>query len=132
MYDATDLLNSIKTAATQAVMNAEPMNLIFGKVLSDKPLKIEIEKRLVLTENELIVPLSLTDFKVKMTVDHKTESKGGGSGDSAYESHNHNYKGKKEFLVHNALTSGDEVIILKMQGGKQYLVLDRLVKLCCQ
>jgi len=128
LHDATDLLNSIKTAATQAVMNSEPMNLLFGKVLSDKPLKVEIEKRLVLTKNELIVPLSLTDFKIKMTVDHKTENKGGGAGDSAYESHNHDYKGKKEFKVHNALKRGDEVILIKMQGGKQYLILDRLVK----
>lgn len=128
MLDATDLLNSVKKAAIDAVLSQKPMNLIFGEVKSDKPLKIEIEQRLVLTKTELIVPLSLTDFKVKMTVNHKTESKGGGSGYSAYESHTHDYKGKKEFLVHNALKSGDKVMLLKMQGGKKYLILDRVVK----
>ena len=128
LLDATDLLNSVKKAAVEAVKTENPMNLVFGEVISESPLKIKLEARLTLLEQQLIVPLSLTDFKVKMTVNHKTENKGGGSGDSAYESHSHDYKGKKEFLVHNALKKADKVMLLKMQGGQKYLVLDRVVK----
>lgn len=128
MLDATDLLNSVKRAAIEAVRTENPMNLVFGEVISESPLKIKLEARLTLLEQQLIIPLSLTDFKVKMTVNHKTENQGGGSGDSAYESHAHAYKGKKEFLVHNALKKADKVMLLKMQGGQKYLVLDRVVK----
>lgn len=127
MLDATDLLSSVKKAAITAVQTQNPVNLVFGEVISASPLKIKLEQRLTLVKSQLIVPLSLTDFKVKMTVDHKTEDKGGSSGDSAYESHSHKYKGKKEFLVHNKLKNGDKVMLLKMQGGNKYLVLDRVV-----
>lgn len=40
--------------------------------------------------------------------------------------HNHNYKGKKTFLVHNRLAVGDEVILLRQQGGQKYIVIDRI------
>jgi hypothetical protein len=40
--------------------------------------------------------------------------------------HIHGYAGRKKFLVHNGLAVGDEVILVQVQGGQKFLVLDRL------
>lgn len=50
---------------------------------------------------------------------------GGGGGDSAFASHNHQYVGRKRFLVHNALQAGEGVILAQLPGGQQFIVLDR-------
>ena len=38
---------------------------------------------------------------------------------------NHEYKGRKKYLVHNQLVMGDKVIMLKETGGQRYIALDR-------
>ncbi len=40
--------------------------------------------------------------------------------------HNHDYKGKKTFFVHNGLDVGDEVILIRQQNGQKYIVVDRI------
>ncbi len=71
---------------------------------------------------------NVTDFYTDMTVDHLTENRAGGSGDPAFASHNHGYVGRKTFLIHNSLIVGDEVILVRMQGGQKYVVMDRVVR----
>lgn len=41
-------------------------------------------------------------------------------------SHSHGYSGQKSFSVQNGLKSGETVLMLRMQGGQKYVVLDRL------
>ena len=62
---------------------------------------------------------------MEMSVDHVTENRAGGGGMAEYESHNHEYKGRKKYLVHNQLVMGDKVIMLKETGGQRYIALDR-------
>jgi hypothetical protein len=69
---------------------------------------------------------AVTDHYVDMTVSHVTENRAGGSLAAAFESHNHDYKGRKKFLVHNGLKVGEEVILLRAQGGQRFIVLDRV------
>lgn len=40
--------------------------------------------------------------------------------------HSHNYRGKKKFKVHNALIKGDWVLLGRIQGGKRFVVIDRI------
>lgn len=40
--------------------------------------------------------------------------------------HNHAYTGKKHFTVHLALKKGEQVILLRADGGQKYIVLDRV------
>lgn len=128
MFDSNDLFEMIKKISTEAVDAKKPAGLLFGKVISDSPLKILVEQKMTLEKEQLVLCRNVTDFKVMMTVKHFTENKGGGSGDSAYESHRHEYKGKKEFLVHNKLKTGEEVLLLRQQGGQKFIVVDRVVK----
>lgn len=127
LRDFYDLLNIIKRAAIEAVNASKPTSIVYGKVISISPLKINVEQKMILTDAQLVLTRNVTDYKVYMTVDHTTEHTSGGSGDSTFASHNHAYKGKKLFTVHNGLVVGDEVIMVQMQGGQKYIVLDRVI-----
>ena len=35
-------------------------------------------------------------------------------------------KGKKKFLIHNALIVGDWVVLGRIQGGKRFVIFDRI------
>ena len=127
MRDFTDLLNMIKRASVEAVAASKPTSVVFGKVISTSPLKISVEQKMTLTAAHLVLTRNVTDYEVSMTVDHVTENKSGGSGESAFASHNHAYQGKKLFTVHNGLVVGDEVLMIQMQGGQRYIVMDRVI-----
>ena len=116
----------VKQAAVEAVEATKPVQYLFGKVISVSPLKIQVSAKSIYTEKMLILTRNVTDFEVDMTVSHITENRAGGSGDPAFASHNHDYKGKKKFKVHNALILGDEVVLGRVQGGKRFVVLDRI------
>lgn len=38
----------------------------------------------------------------------------------------HDIEGTKQMTIHNHLEKGEEVILLRMQGGQKYIVLDRI------
>ena len=116
----------VKQAAVEAVEATKPVQYLFGKVISVSPLKIQVSAKSIYTEKMLILTRNVTDFEVDMTVSHVTLNRAGGSGDPAFASHNHDYKGKKKFKVHNALIKGDWVVLGRIQGGKRFVVLNRI------
>ena len=128
MFNSDDLVKLIKKAAVDAVNASRPANMVFGKVISDSPLKIKVDQKLILTSAQLVLSRSVTDHTIEMTVNHATENASGGSGDSAFASHNHKYVGKKEFLIHGALKKDEEVILMQLSGGQKYIVIDRIGK----
>ena len=89
-------------------------------------MQISVEQKMTLTEKQLVLTTLVQEFSVNMTVDHTTENKSGGSGDSSFASHNHDYKGTKSFRVHLGLKAGEKVILIRVQGGQKYIVLDRI------
>lgn len=123
---ATGLIDIMKRASLDAADNAQMCDLRFGTVVSTSPLKVQITNQFTLPESLLIVPKSLTDHQVKVTVSWDTNSKSGGSGESAFASHNHNISGEKTMTIHNALKKGDKVALLRKTGGQSYYILDRI------
>ena len=128
MFNSDDFLKLIKKTAVEAVNASKPANMVFGKVLSASPLKIMVDQKLILNEAQLGLSRNVTDFEVEMTVDHITENTSGGSSEASFASHNHAYKGRKKFTVHNGLKSGEEVIMMQVSGGQKYIVIDRIKK----
>lgn len=120
----------MKKAAVEAVKASKPADMVFGKVISAKPLKIKVDQKLILTNKQLVLTRNVTEYEVEMEPipSHWTEERSGGSGDAAFESHRHEYKGKKKFKVYNALKNGEEVILMRIAGGQKYIVLDRIGK----
>lgn len=113
-----DILKMFKKAAKEAFEASDPTAIQFGEVISVAPLKILVEQKKLLTMAQLVLTRNVRDYEIEMTIEHVTE---------ASESHTHEYKGKKKFIVHNALKLGDSVMLIKMQGGQKYIVLDKEV-----
>lgn len=105
MPDYSEFLNTIKVAATEAVDASKPAQICFGKVTSTSPLKILVDQKLLLDVTFLVLTRNVTDYKTKVTE----------SGSSPVS-----------VTIHNALTIGEEVILLRMQGGQKYIVIDRI------
>lgn len=128
---ATGFVKVIKRAALEAVANSKPADLRYGTVISTSPLKVQITQRFILPEAVLIVPEHLTEHEIEVSITSgygwDTENKSGGSGDSAFASHNHDIViSKKKMMVHNQLKVGDKVALLRQQGGQLYFILDRI------
>ena len=130
------LHDGIKTIALNALEASKPSGIFFGTVVSASPLKIQVEQKMTLGAEFLVLSSLVQDFTVSMTVDHQTEAEtehthaihdtysGGGSSDPT--SHLHEYTGTKSFKVHLGLNAGEKVILLRVQGGQQFIVLDRV------
>lgn len=128
LADANELVGTLKRAAVEAVEAGKPANVYFGEVVGVSPLKISVEQKLILGEKQLLLSRNVTDFETEVSIGWQTENKGGGSGESAYASHNHAVQGMKKITVHNGLVAGDKVILLRQQGGQKFVVWDRTGK----
>lgn len=143
MPDAVELMKTIKRAALDAVNASKPVEVCFGKVTSTSPLKILVEQKLLLGEKQLILSRSVIDFTTDVTMEWESENSlsththGIQGSDSDGDSinftsqptnlvHSHSVKGRKSITVHNGLVVGDEVILLRQQGGQKYIVVDKI------
>lgn len=142
-----DLFNIIKKTAVDAVTASQPCNVLFGKVVSEDPLQININSKLFLTSEFLVLTKAVQDYEVDVEVSHYVEEEtfkeshvhtfsGSDSEGNTFEGttssgnlkgkHKHQYTGKKKIKIYNGLKVGEEVIVIKAQGGQKYVVLDRL------
>ena len=69
-----NLVELIKQAAVEAVNASDPAAFYFGTVTSDNPLSINVEQKMDLTSEFLILTNAVKDHVVEMTVDHTTRS----------------------------------------------------------
>lgn len=127
LRDANDFLNIMKKSSKGVQNSSKPCDLIYGTVESVEPLKVRVDQKLLLKQEQLKLTRAVMDYEVEMTVNHVTENRSGGAGDASFESHNHEYKGRKTFLIHNGLIVGDKVTMIQAHGGQQYLIIDKEV-----
>lgn len=136
MSEYTQIIEAIKRAATEAVDTAKPFALTYGEVTRTSPLTVRIDQKLELGSAQLLLTNAVRDYAVDMTVEHWTEAETAhfhavndtftGGGTSQPTTHRHEYKGRKKFTVHLGLKKGERVLLLRIQGGQQYIVLDRV------
>lgn len=117
MPDYNGLLNVMKQAGTEAVDAGCPLTVCFGKVLSVSPIQVLVEQKMTLGAAQLVLTRNVTDYEIPVTVEWKTEST---------ELHVHGLIGKEKMIVHNSLTQGEEVVLLRQQGGQKYIIIDRV------
>lgn len=130
MPDAVELMKTIKRTALDAVKASKPVEVCFGKVTSASPLKILVEQKLPLGEGQLILTRNVTNFKTYITGGnvknyYYTGSDTDGGTAPVVPSHVHAI-GKVQITVHNGLVVGNEVILIRQQGGQKYIVVDRI------
>ena len=124
----------MKQAGKNATEAGNPVNVCFGKVISTSPLNILVEQKITLGKAQLVLTRNVTDHSVNITMGWETSSSlnthkhtvDGVESSDANLSHTHDINGNKKITVHNALQKGDEVLLLRMQGGQKYIVMDRV------
>lgn len=130
MPDAVELTKAIKRAAVEAMNASKPIEVCFGKVTSASPLKILVEQKMTLGEVQLILCRNVTNYKTSITGGniqnyYYTGSTMDSGTTPVSPSHVH-AMGKIQVTVHNGLVVGDEVILLRQQGGQKYIVVDKI------
>lgn len=108
---------TIKKIALEAVAESKPVNITYGIVKTINPLSIEVENLRVLPAEFFILSRNVTNYTTTMTINWNTEDAQG---------HNHSVTGSKTVTINNALKVGEKVILIRFQGGQDYLVLDRI------
>ncbi|ASA24314.1 DUF2577 domain-containing protein [Paenibacillus donghaensis] len=95
------MLDIIKKASLGAVGSTNPVAFSYGMVTSAVPLQIQVDQRFVLSGPVLVLPESVIESKLMLD--------------------------GREILLRRGLEAGDRVLMVRMQGGQSYVVLDRLV-----
>lgn len=98
-------LGLIKSAAVAAVQAADLLEIRYGTVTSESPLQISVDTKMPLEPAQLILTRNVTNHELEMSVN-------GGI--------------KQRYTVFNQLKKDEKVIMLRMQGGGKYIVLDRV------
>ncbi len=144
--DVRAIFDLMKKTAAQTTKDGKPSDVLFGTVTSTTPLRVRVNQKLELEENQLILTNAVRDYEVKLTTKgddneptvtttqpvndgHYTETAayaGGGADPTAFMVHNHAYSGDKWFKVNLALKIGEKVILLRCAGAQQYVILDRV------
>lgn len=140
----------IKEIATKAVDASNPVAYYYGTVLAVSPLQIKVSQNLILSEEFLVVPKSLTNYEISIYIDTSTENTKtntkhthlinysddtiNGSTQKNVESeigefdntHAHKLKGVKNITFYNALKVGEKVILARAQGGQEFIIIDKV------
>lgn len=135
------LLELIKTTAMAAFQASNPVNIVLGKVIEAKPLKIEIHSKLILSNEFLLVAEHLTRHERVASIQFEypksytksqigdegkqTSSKRQNQGESTavpYEEYEMKYL---KLVLEDGLKEGDKVVMHRVQGGQKYFVSDR-------
>jgi len=128
VHNFSRLNESIKQISKGVYESIKPTTIMFGKVISEKPLKINLEQKLTLGENQLILSRNVTDYKTKITIPELLNVIDG-------DVDGFHGPGKlktiqlppmMETTIHNGLKNGEDVILLRLEGGQKFLVIDRL------
>lgn len=119
------IVGAIKEIVVNTIRSLSLSDIEIGEVVSTDPLIIQTESKIPLDASSIVLTKNTSLHSIDMSVDHLTENRAGGGGYAEYASHNHEYKGRKTYLVHNELLVGEKVILLRESGGQRYIAIDK-------
>lgn len=132
---APKLTDLIKLVTAGVINSMQLPEVYIGKVVSENPLSIRLSADNILPAKYLILTNAVKDHKVDIEVswytdENKHKHGNGNEGQDTTEvTHKHAIKGRKEITVYNGLTEGEKVLLLRVQGGQNYVVVDRISEL---
>lgn len=115
-----DLLDVIKKAGIQGVSAGNPVNILTGEVKSINPLSVSVDQRFILDADFLIIPESLTRYEIDLKhfhtypIDTNTERTETAIND--------------KIVIRSGLMTGNKVLLIRIQGGQKYVILDKVVE----
>lgn len=137
---APTLNESMKLIAAKYINTVKFTDVFFGTVTQVSPLVIQTDQKHILQEQYLILSNLVKDHDVDITVSMQTvedaymnpsHTHTGNLGNptdtgTLDTTHKHDIKGRKKITFHYGLKLNEKVILLRLQGGQRYLVLDRV------
>lgn len=98
--------NKLVGIMQQTVKNSmgNTTDMIIGKVISTNPLKVKVDNRFELTQKFLVLTSAVSDFSVDMQTDGQL----------------------KRTTVKLGLNVGESVILMRVQGGQKFIIIDRI------
>ena len=111
----SSLLDTIKKASLAAAEATGPLAVMYGEIVTVDPLSVKVDQRFTLTSGFLVVPESLVRYEADLK--HKHQYAGSDTSEAL--------TGK--LVIRYGLQEGDKVILLRVQGGQQYIILDKVV-----
>ncbi|MNC10681.1 hypothetical protein D3C75_583480 [compost metagenome] len=107
------MLNAIRQAALTGMEAGKPAAIMFGEVVAGNPLQVNVDQRFTLDADFLILPESLTRLELDLSHTHGSSERGL----------------TDPVVIRPGLQAGDKVILLRVQGGQQFLILDKVAVL---
>jgi hypothetical protein len=95
-----DFVEAVKLAALEAVESKDPMRFCFERVSKVDPLEIWIDQKLTVPDSALILTGMVSKYSVEV-------------------------EGQGKITLDNSLKVGEQVILIRVDGGQKYIVLDR-------
>lgn len=150
---APTLNESIKMIAMNLFETLQPSDVMFGKVIKTNPLEIMIDQKNIIPAQYLVLTNLVREHSVDMTISMQTVEdnyldvnamkhthigttltgnnglpiSGNTSTTPDFDTtHKHDIKGRKKIILHYGLKVGESVILIRLQGGQRYVVLDRV------
>ena len=143
------LYQAMQQVAKDYDMNRTGAGMLYGRVKSTEPLAIEIDAKLTLTEKFLVLAQHLTDYEIPYELLSEgraahpekrptklTEIQEVGGLYVEHEGKRYvqpdppgeikNFDGQGTIKLFNHLMVDDKVILLRLEGGHQYIVIDRV------
>lgn len=103
------IVDMIKTMAKDTAQSQNPVNVVPGTVKSVDPIEIEVHQKLKLTKDFILLTERVTRHEINLEHNH------GGT------------NALTRIVIREGLKIGDGVVMLRVQGGQQYVVLDKVV-----
>ncbi|HZG16973.1 MAG TPA: DUF2577 domain-containing protein [Candidatus Bathyarchaeia archaeon] len=94
------MLNLIKKAAADAVEASSPVGVFYGTIKKASPLEVEVDQRFLLSEDFLELTDATKELKFQW--------------------------GAEEYIIREKLKENDRVVLVRIQGGQKYIILDRV------
>lgn len=133
MSNTNDLLNLIKRASIEAIEASKPVNVCFGTVINISPLQIQINQKLILGKNQLILTRNVTNYTISINLTGNTNNTSLSINETVENTnlsidltHNHSLNGNFNITIKSALKKNEKVILIRMQDGQKYIILDRI------
>lgn len=96
------MIEIMKKAGIEAVGASNPVNVLFGEVMNVNPLEVRIDQRFILTKEFLILTERVKRKEISI--------------------------GSNAYVINEGLKQGDKLLLLRVQGGQQYVILDKVVE----
>lgn len=121
------MLNAIKQAALDAFEAANTVAVLFGTVTNTNPLEVNVDQRFTLTEDFLICTERITPYTQNMQHTHAYID---AVGVEKFQKRTSQAEPEdpQQLVIRNGLQTGDHVLLLRIQGGQKYVILDKVAK----